>query len=90
MATGNRRWPHGHCGDQRVEVACPIYDEELKERIIHILELQFKDNVKARIINDVQDNHYKSNGDKPVRSQMAIYDYLSELEKDDKKTIKNK
>ncbi|MDO5521356.1 MAG: polyphosphate kinase 1 [bacterium] len=34
--------------ENRVEVACPIYDEETKEKIKKILEVQTYDNVKAR------------------------------------------
>ncbi|MDG1752912.1 MAG: polyphosphate kinase 1 [Thalassotalea sp.] len=68
--------------DHRVEVACPIYDEVLKKQIIDILEIQFQDNVKARIINKTQNNRYVSQGKRePLRSQIAIYDYLVDHEK---------
>lgn len=40
--------------DRRVEIMFPIEDEKLKEKVIHILDIQFKDNVKAHIL--------KSNG----------------------------
>ena len=33
---------------RRVEIACPIYDKEIKRRIIKILQQQQKDNIKAR------------------------------------------
>ena len=67
--------------DHRVEVACPIYDEHLKARILHTLDLHFKDNTKARIINNEQDNRYVLQKNKEqVRSQIAIYDYLQEQE----------
>jgi len=67
--------------DNRVEVACPIYDESLKARILQTIELHFKDNTKARIINRQQNNRYVQQGSKDkVRSQMAIYDYLQEQE----------
>ena len=73
--------------DQRVEVTCPIYDPVLKQRIIDILEIQLKDNKKARIINQQQNNPYFKNGrKKPVRSQIDIYNYLVEQEKNDKIT----
>ena len=73
--------------DQRVEVTCPIYDPVLKQRIIDILEIQLKDNKKARIINQQQNNPYVKNGrKKPVRSQIDIYNYLVEQEKNDKIT----
>lgn len=37
--------------DRRIEVACPIIDLELKERINKILEIMEYDNVKARELN---------------------------------------
>lgn len=36
---------------RRVEVAVPIYDKEIKNQILHFLDIQLKDNVKARKIN---------------------------------------
>ena len=70
--------------DQRVEIGCPIYDEKLKKRIIDILALHFKDTTKARVINQQQNNRYVAKGNrKPLRSQIAIYDYLCEQEQAD-------
>lgn len=66
--------------DHRVEVAIPIYDEKLKQRIIDIINLQLSDNCKARKINQSQDNNYIKKGKKEIRSQLAIYDYLNEQE----------
>ncbi len=36
--------------EKRVEIACPIYDPDLKERIFNILQVQLNDNVKARLL----------------------------------------
>lgn len=36
--------------DRRVEITFPIMDEKLKEEVIHILDVQLKDNVKAHIL----------------------------------------
>ena len=33
--------------NRRVEIACPIYDPEVKEQLIWILHTQLEDNVKA-------------------------------------------
>ena len=67
--------------DHRVEVATPIYDEKLKQLIIDILELQFKDRSKARIIDSEQKNSYVRRGNrKKIRSQIAIYDHLKKWE----------
>jgi polyphosphate kinase len=67
--------------DHRVEVAVPILDGKLKQLIIDILELQFKDRTKARIIDSEQKNNYVKRGNrKKIRSQIAIYDHLKKWE----------
>lgn len=64
--------------DQRVEVGVPIYDANIKQQIMTILDLQWRDNVKARIIDQNQSNHYVKRGNKKnIRSQQSIYDYLA-------------
>ncbi len=70
--------------DHRVEVGCPIYDETLKNRIMHIIELHFKDNVKARVIDKNNSNKYVTNSNKTkIRSQLAIHEYLVAEENND-------
>jgi polyphosphate kinase len=67
--------------DHRVEVGVPILDVKLKRLIVDILELQFKDRTKARIIDSEQKNAYVRRGNrKKIRSQIAIYDYLKKWE----------
>ena len=66
--------------DRRVEVLCPIYDRDVKNELMHIVELQMNDNVKARVINANQDNCYRSNDTgTECRSQYATYDYVKNL-----------
>ncbi len=36
--------------DRRVEIVFPVEDEAIKEEILHILDLEFKDNVKAHLL----------------------------------------
>lgn len=68
--------------DERIEVGCPIYDKKLADQIIHTLELQFKDTIKARVIDQFQINKYVRRGNrKKIRSQTSIYNYLNSLEK---------
>ncbi|MFV0528342.1 MAG: RNA degradosome polyphosphate kinase [Lachnospiraceae bacterium] len=38
--------------DRRVEIIFPVEDEDIKCEILHILDVQFKDNVKAHILQD--------------------------------------
>lgn len=67
--------------DGRVEVGCPVYDPVLKQRIIDIMEIQWTDTTKARIIDKEQSNHYKPRGNRrKIRSQIAIYQYLKAIE----------
>jgi polyphosphate kinase len=62
--------------DRRVEVVCPIYDKDVQREIKDIIELQLGDNVKARIINSVQDNQYvPASGKEKLRSQFETYKY---------------
>jgi len=67
--------------ENRVEVSCPIYDKDIKKEIIDTFNISWNDNVKARILNDSQENHYRVNNKEKVRSQFAIYDYyINKLE----------
>ncbi len=67
--------------DYRIEVGTPILSPELKERIFDILNIQFQDTMKARIIDSDSKNEYVKRGKKKkIRSQIAIYDYLSKVE----------
>lgn len=36
---------------RRVEIACPILDADIRERLFHILEVMFSDTVKARVLD---------------------------------------
>ena len=62
--------------DRRIEVTAPVYDPNIKQELKHMLDLQLKDNVKARILDDVQDNKYVRNNKKKIRAQDAYYYYL--------------
>ena len=67
--------------DNRIEVGCPIYDADNKQRILDILNIQWRDNVKARIIDAAQQNKYVARSNRrQVRSQVEIYHYFKELE----------
>ncbi|GLR07271.1 polyphosphate kinase 1 [Vibrio hyugaensis] len=68
--------------DHRIEVAAPVRDPRLKQRIIDITNIHFTDTVKARLIDKEMSNAYVPRGNrKKVRSQVAIYDYLKNIEK---------
>ncbi|MBI2429383.1 MAG: polyphosphate kinase 1 [Ignavibacteriales bacterium] len=62
---------------RRVEVAFPIYDENIKKELKDILNFQLMDSVKARILDkNLKNNYRKSEDNKPVESQLEIYHYL--------------
>jgi polyphosphate kinase len=67
--------------DRRIEVACPIYDKELKHEIKTMLEMQNKDNCSARILNNEMDNTIKvpKDGEEEFRSQVEFYNWLYQI-----------
>jgi len=66
--------------NRRVEVAFPIYDQDVFDELRHVLDLQCADNTKARIIDEHQRNRFVQEiGGATVRSQFDTYRYLSEL-----------
>lgn len=67
--------------DYRVEVSCPIYDDRLKNELLDIFDICWKDNVKARLVNSSIPNSYKKDNKPPFRSQFETYNYyLNRLE----------
>ena len=63
--------------DHRIEVATPILDLQLKKELIEIINIQLKDNNKARILDENLNNNYvPSVGKKVYKSQVATYEYL--------------
>ncbi|MGL2963684.1 polyphosphate kinase 1 [Flavobacterium sp. RSB2_4_14] len=61
----------------RVEVACPIYDEEIKKQIIDTFNVGWKGNVKARYHSEKFENKYRirANGEPIFRAQHETYNY---------------
>jgi polyphosphate kinase len=63
--------------DTRIEISCPIYDPRLQKELVDILNIQWSDNVKARLVNSAQDNQYRTDhSNVKVRAQEKIYQYL--------------
>ncbi len=61
--------------DYRVEVGCPIYQDDIRQELIDTFEISWRDNVKARVYDATQSNGYRSNDLPPFRSQFEMYDY---------------
>jgi polyphosphate kinase len=62
--------------DHRVEVGFPILDENIRREIREIIDIQLRDNTKAREINQFNNNRYKPHGEISYRAQTDIYTYL--------------
>ncbi|WP_339664533.1 polyphosphate kinase 1 [Maribacter arcticus] len=63
--------------DYRVEVGCPIYDEDIKKEVMDTFEICWSDNMKARVFTEKQDNAYRKTTRPKVRSQFVTYDYYA-------------
>jgi len=65
--------------DYRVEVLCPVRDPDARALIQTVLDIQWHDNVKARILDRGQSNKLVKRKGKvaAVRSQEAIHTYLA-------------
>lgn len=63
--------------DFRVEVGCPIYDPDIKRELLDTFEISWKDNLKARVFSEKQDNAYRqrAEGEPELRSQFELYHY---------------
>ena len=63
--------------DSRVEVTCPIYDQDIKQKLIENFELGWKGNVKARYHSEKLDNKYRvrNNNELVFRAQHETYNY---------------
>lgn len=67
--------------DYRIEVGVALLDPRLKQQVLDILALLFSDTVKARYIDADLNNYYVPRGNRrKVRAQIAIYDYIKQLE----------
>jgi polyphosphate kinase len=67
--------------DYRIEVITPILDKKIQKTLSNIMELQWSDNVKARIYNKEQNNFFKTDDKLPIRSQYEVYKLLSNQKK---------
>ncbi len=74
--------------DFRVEVLSPVLDKQSKQQLVDIMDIQWSDNVKARIFDKNQHNKYKRKKGEEVRSQFAIHKYYSKFFKENTKKSK--
>ena len=65
----------------RVETVFPLYDEDVCRQVKEIIDLQWRDNQKARILNAHQTNTYRSDpSDIAIQSQVETYFYFKRRE----------
>jgi polyphosphate kinase len=62
--------------DRRIEVTTPVYDVELKQELADFINIQLKDNTKARIFDEKMSNKYVEKSKKVNRCQVDFYTYL--------------
>ncbi|MEP6677052.1 MAG: polyphosphate kinase 1, partial [Ferruginibacter sp.] len=44
--------------DHRIEAACPVFEKDIRQELKDILQIQLKDNIKARILDNELSNQY--------------------------------
>ena len=62
--------------DHRIEAAVEITNKAIQEELKECINIQLKDNVKARILDNNLLNAYVKRKGKTVRSQVEIYNFL--------------
>ena len=63
---------------RRIEIGFPIYDKQIQSTLQKMIDIQWNDNVKARVIDCEQINNYKEDEkEEKIRSQYDIYKFLS-------------
>ncbi|MFT4972696.1 MAG: polyphosphate kinase [Saprospiraceae bacterium] len=65
----------------RVETAFPIYDTNVRRQVLDMLDIQWSDNVKARILDAKMKNEYQKDGQElAIQSQVETYFYFKRRE----------
>ncbi|MBN2636514.1 MAG: polyphosphate kinase 1 [Prolixibacteraceae bacterium] len=63
--------------NRRIEVACPVYDPQIKAVLKEMLQIQLNDNTKARILDpDLLNKYSKGDEDKTQRAQEDYYNFI--------------
>lgn len=77
--TGSADWMQRNF-DHRIEVSVPIYDEEIREELWSMLQIQIRDNCKTRLLGRENVNDYRKNGEaEKIRSQFRTYEYYKRI-----------
>ena len=65
--------------DKRIEVTAPILDEAIQKEIQDVFDIMWRDNVKARLIDEFQKNKYirREENETQHNSQQELFDYYA-------------
>lgn len=61
--------------DERVEVSCPVYDNDIKTELIDTFKIYWKGNVKVRLHSERLENRYRRLGEERFKAQDELYNY---------------
>src|SRR5690606_29352864 len=61
--------------DERVEVTCPIYNEDIKQQLMDTFDIYWSGNVKVRFHSEDLSNTYRKNDGHIFRAQLELYNY---------------
>ena len=65
--------------NRRFEIACPVFNTEIQQELKEMLNIQLKDNSKARILDENLQNRYNITADKLVyRAQEDYYRFIKQ------------
>lgn len=75
--------------DKRVEAVCPVYDKDIQRELKEFLEIQWRDNVKGRVLDRELKNAYvQRSNQRTIRAQHRIYEFLrDQLRQEEKEKI---
>jgi polyphosphate kinase len=65
--------------EHRIEVTCPVFDKSIRNELKRIFNIMWDDNIKARKLDADLSNKFIQKGDKVIRSQIDVYEYLKKL-----------
>ena len=65
--------------EHRIEVTCPVFDKNIKNEMKEIFEIQWSDNVKARILDSTLSNRFVKPGKIPIQSQIEVFNYIKKI-----------
>ncbi len=63
--------------NRRIEVACPVYDKQIQSVLMEMLNIQLKDNSKARILDpDLLNKYNRGDSEIKYRAQEDYYNFI--------------